>query len=104
MLFRSCGVLREKPVTRMHGIATGATCHVHEFIDAKIAFARRRRADEIGFIGKADVKRFAVDITEDGDGADAQLAAGAQDAHGDLTAIGDQDFPEHGWFAIAAGF
>src|SRR2546423_430760 len=34
-----------------------------------------------------DVERLAVDITEDRDGANAKLAAGAQDAHGDFTAI-----------------
>ena len=73
----------------MHGIAAGAASHVHKFIDAKIAFAGRRRTDGIGFIGEADVERFAVDIAEDGDGADTQLATGAQDAHGDFTAISD---------------
>ncbi len=50
------------------------------------------------------MKRFAVDIAEDCGGADAQLAAGTQDAHSDLTAIGDQDFPEHGWFAMQRDF
>ena len=79
----------------MHGIATGATRYVHELVDREIAFARRRRADGVGFIGEADVKRFAVGITEDGDGADTQLTAGAQDAHGNFTAIGNQDFLEH---------
>ena len=88
----------------MHGIATGATRHVHELVNAEITFARGRRADGVGFIGKADVQGLAVDLTEDGGGADAQLAAGAQDAHGDLTAIGDQDFPEHGWFAMQRDF
>ncbi len=31
-----------------------------------------------------------------GDGLDAELAAGAQDAERDLAAIGDDDFVEHG--------
>src|SRR5262249_50687587 len=36
--------------------------------------------------------RFA----EDHGGADAQLPAGAQDAHGNLAAVGDEDLAEHG--------
>ena len=32
-----------------------------------------------------------------GDGLDAELAAGAQDAERDLAAIGDDDFVEHAW-------
>ncbi len=92
---RQSGVFREKPIARMYRIATGAARYIHELINAKIAFARGRGADGIGFIGEAHVKRLAIGITEDGDGADAQLAAGAQDAHGNLTAIGDQDFFEH---------
>src|SRR5207249_10505128 len=36
-----------------------------------------------------------VDIAGDGDGADTQLATGAQDAHGDFTPISDQNFLEH---------
>src|SRR5262249_50748276 len=64
--------------------------------------------------------RAAVGIGENGHGADAHLAAGAHDAHGDLTAVGDQDLPEqallregahrsrrgvpaHGWFHSKAG-
>jgi hypothetical protein len=41
------------------------------------------------------VERFAIDIAEDGDGANTQLATSAQDTHGDFTAIGDQNFLEH---------
>ncbi|HEX7166286.1 MAG TPA: biotin--[acetyl-CoA-carboxylase] ligase [Acidimicrobiales bacterium] len=32
----------------------------------------------------------------DGDGGDAELTAGAHDAHGDLAPVGDEDLPEHG--------
>ncbi len=79
----------------MERIATGAPRHVHELINREVAFTRGRRADGVGFIGEANVERLAVDITEDRDGANAKLAAGAQDAHGDFTTIGNQDFLEH---------
>ena len=84
----------------MNGVAAGTAGDVHEFVDAEIAVACRRGADGIGFVCEADVQGFAVDFTEDGGGADAQLAAGAQDAHGDFTAIGDQDFSEHAVWAM----
>jgi hypothetical protein len=46
------------------------------------------------------VERFAVNLAENRYAANAQLAAGAQDAHGDFPAIGNQDFPEHGPLAL----
>jgi hypothetical protein len=84
----------------MDGVAAGAAGHVHELIDAKITFARGCRANGISFVGEADVKACAVDFTEDDDGTDAKFATGAQNAHGDFPAIGDQDFFEHALFAV----
>ena len=42
------------------------------------------------------VQGLAIGLGEDGDGRDAHLAAGANDTHRDLTAIGDQDLREEG--------
>ncbi len=39
--------------------------------------------------------RAAVGFAEDGDGLDAELAAGADDPQGDFTAVGDQNALEH---------
>ena len=50
---------------------------------------------QIGVVGHAHVQRRAVGFGVDGDGLDAELAAGADHAHGDLAAVGDQDFLEH---------
>src|SRR6185437_12859331 len=79
----------------MEGVAARTARDVDYLVNAKITFARRSGADRIGFVGKANVERFAIDVAENRGGADAQLAAGAQDAHGDFTAIGNQYFPEH---------
>ncbi len=73
----------------MHGIATSAARHVHKLFNAEITLARGCRANRVGFIGEADMQRLAINITENRRGADAQLAASTQDAHGDFTAIGD---------------
>ena len=75
-------------------------CIRDRFVDAEITFAGRRGADEVGFVGEADMEGGAVGFAEDGDGADAEFAAGAEDAHGDFAAIGDQDFVEHADLAM----
>src|ERR1700693_4887534 len=79
----------------MHRIATSAAGDVHKFIDAEGTFARGRGTDGIGFIGKTNVERFAVDVAEDSGRPYPKFAAGAKDAHSGFTAIGDQDFREH---------
>ena len=42
------------------------------------------------------MERVAVELGVHGDGGDAELAAGPDDADGDLAAVGDQDLCEHG--------
>ena len=44
---------------------------------------------------KRHVQRVRVGLGVDGHGRDAELAAGADDAHGDLAAVGDEDLLEH---------
>ena len=97
---RQSGVFGEETVAGMNGVAAGAARDVHDFVDAEIAFAGGGRADGVGFVGEAHVEGFAVHVAEYGCGADAEFAAGAQDADGDLAAIGDQDFLEHAVLAM----
>src|ERR1700674_239769 len=94
------GVFGEKAVAGMDGVAAGAAGDVDELVDAEIAFARGRGAEGVGFVGEADVEGGAVGFAEDRDRADAEFAAGAEDAHGDFAAIGDQDFVEHAGLAM----
>ena len=69
-----------------------------DFVDVEIAFARGGGADRVGLVGEADVEGFAIDFAEDGDGTDAEFAAGAEDADCDFSSVGDQDFFEHEGF------
>src|SRR5262249_51121014 len=64
-------------------------------VNAEIALARRRRADGVSFVGQPNVQRFAVCVAKHRDRLDAEFAARAENAHGNLAAIGDQDFLEH---------
>src|SRR5580700_11094815 len=80
----------------MDRIAAGTACHVDYFFNAQITFARRCGAYWIGLIREANVERFTVNLAENRNTANAQLAAGAQDAHRAFPAIGNQDSPKHG--------
>ena len=64
----------------MDRIRAGFARDVQNLVGAQVRFARRRRPDEICFIGVAHVQRIAIDIGIDGDGVNAQLAAGALNA------------------------
>ena len=88
-------VLGEESVAGMNRIAARRARHADDFRDREIALARRRGANGISLVRQANVQGGAIRLAVNGDGRDTELAAGAQDAHGDLAAIGDQDFPEH---------
>src|SRR6202007_582844 len=79
----------------MDGVATGTARDVDELVDAKIAFARGCGADRVSLVGEADVQGGAVHFAVNADRGNVQFAAGAEDADGDFTAIGNQDFTEH---------
>ncbi len=89
------GVFREEAITRMKCIAARAARHLDQFVNTEIAFTRRRGADGVGFVGQPDVQRFAVGLAKNGNGLNAKFAARANDTHGDLAAISNQDFLEH---------
>ena len=52
-------------------------------------------ADGDGLIRKACVEAVAIGFGVNGDRANAQIFAGADDAQGDLAAVGDQNFFKH---------
>ena len=66
-------------------------------VHPQIAFRRWRWSDVLGFVGQANVQRAAVGIRENRDAADLHLAQRANDAHGDLATIGDQNPSKHAW-------
>ena len=88
------GILAEESVAGMDGFGAVLAGGVENAVDAQVAFGGGRGADVLGFIGHAHVERGAVGIGVDGDGGDAHFAQRADDAHGDLAAVGDQDLAE----------
>src|SRR3954468_4414598 len=78
----------------MDGVGTRRARDREEALDHQIALERRGGPDRIGLIGQLHVERLAIGLREDGDGGDALLAARADDPHGNLATIGDQDLLE----------
>ena len=92
---REGSILGEEAPARMDGVALGRGCGGDEGRDAQIAVGRERRPDVNRALGEADVEALAVGGRVHGDGLDAELATGADDADRDLAAVGDQDPLEH---------
>ncbi len=95
-------VLGQEAVSGMDRLRAGALRGGDDLVDHQIAFARRRRADEHGFVGHAHVAAHGVGFGIDRDGGDAHAARRLDDAAGDFAAIGDEDLVEHGvsWFPL----
>ncbi len=53
-------------------------------------------ADAVGLVGLETVQGEAVLMGVEGDGANPQLVGRAEDADGDLAAVGDQQLPDRG--------
>ena len=80
----------------MNGIRPGALGDFDDFVHPQVTLAGRRGAEQIRLIGVPDMQPIAIHFGVDGDGADPQFAARANDANGDLAPIGNEDFFEHG--------
>ena len=63
---------------------------------------QRIAEDRVALVGLADPDAFRVDLGKHGDAGDAQLFAGADNAQGDLAAVGDQYFAD--FFHVALRF
>ena len=98
------GVFRQEAVAWMDRLGACGKRRGNNPVTAQIAFADRRGADMHRFVGHLDMQGSRVSIRIDGDGTHAELARGADDAAGDLAAIGDQDVAEHGASAARACF
>ena len=78
----------------MHRVGAGLAGRVEDVLHHEVRLRRWGRADAHSFVREADVERVGVGIGVDGHGRDAPLAAGPQDADGDLPAVGDEQFAD----------
>ena len=80
----------------MHRIRAGAGGDRKQLGDVEIRVGRGIALQRVRLVGHARVKRIEVDIGIRGHGAHAVVGTGADDANGDLAAVGDQDFLHRG--------
>ena len=86
--------LGKEAVAGVDGLGAVVGGDFDDLLELQVGLAGRRRADVESLVGVAGVDGVAVSVGVDGDGADGQLAAGPEDAHRDLAAVGDQDLLE----------
>ena len=85
------GVLGEEAVAGVHAVGAGALGDREDLLDRQVGVAGRGAVERVGLVGEAYEQRIAVGLGVDRDAADAGVLAGADHAHGDLSAVGDQD-------------
>ena len=89
------GVLGQEAVAGMDGVDLVLPGQGDDAVDVEIGADRLAGlADPVGLVGLEAVQGEAILVRVDGHGADAQLMGRAEDANGDLAAIGDQQLPE----------
>ena len=92
-------VLGEEAVAGVDGLGAGLLRRADDVRDVEVALAGRRRPDADRLVGEPDDRGLRVGGRVDGHRLDAQLAAGARHAQGDLAAVGDQDLLEHAGYS-----
>jgi hypothetical protein len=76
-------------------LGAGADGGLEHPLDRQVAVRGGRRPDRDGDIGEPGVQRTGVRVAVHRDRPDAHLAQGADDADGDLAAVGHEDCLEH---------
>src|SRR6516225_4951927 len=79
----------------MDRLGAGGARGLDERGDVEVALASRCRPDAHRLVGLAHVARGGIRIGVDRHGADVHAPRGAEDAAGDLAAVGDQEALDH---------
>ena len=87
---REGGVLGKEAVARVDRVRAGRSGGLDERRGVEVALARARRPDVHSLVGSAHVERRLVRVGIHGDGGEPELAAGADDANGDLAPVRDK--------------
>ena len=88
-------ILGQEAVAGMNRIAARGLCHGDHAPDVEIG-CRALSFQRPGLVDPPDVQRRGVVLRMDAHGGDAEFGGSLGDAYGDFTAIGDQEFFEHG--------
>ena len=92
---RELRVLGQEAVTRVHRFSAGLLAGGDDLVHHQVGLFRGRRADAHAFVGEFHMQRALVRLRIHGNGGDAHLAGGLDDAAGDFPAVCNQYFLEH---------
>ena len=98
---RERGVLREESVAWMDRLRARLLRRSEDLVGDEVRLRGHVAVERHRHVRHARVQRFRVPVRVDRDGLDVHLARGADDAQGDLAAVGDEDALEHGARRIA---
>jgi hypothetical protein len=90
------GVFRQEAIAGVNGLGARNLAGGDNLRDVQIGLGRRGRADADAFIGQPHPHGASIGFGMDRDRGNAHFLARPMDAEGDLAAIGDEDFVEHG--------
>ncbi len=96
------GVFRQEAVAGMDRFGAGGARRFQDAVGVEVAFRNGSRPDADRLAGHGDMQRMPVGFGIDRDGGDPHPIQRSDHAAGDLAAIGDQDFSEHGGFPLYA--
>ena len=91
------GRLGEEAVAGVDGVGAGAAGGVDQQVGAQVGVGGGRARQVHGGVAGGDVQGVGVGVAEHGDRADAEAAARAGDAAGDLPPVGDEHCVDHGF-------
>jgi len=89
-------VFGQETVARVNGLGSRGLGRGNDFVGDQVALAAGGRPEQHGLVGQTDMAGFTIRLGVHRDGGDAHLPRGSDDAAGDLAAVGNQDFFEHG--------
>jgi hypothetical protein len=81
----------------MNHIHIGDLRRADDAVNTQVTFRRRRLADANRLVRHLHMHRIGVHLRINGDGADVQLLAGANNPNRNFSAIGNQNFFKHGF-------
>src|SRR5919108_187390 len=85
----------EKAIAGVDGLGAARQSGLDDALDDQVAFDRRRRADQIGFVSHLDMQGVAICLGVYRDRTDPELSACPDHTDGDFAAVGDEDLAEH---------
>ena len=85
-------ILRQETVAGMNGVGTALPGGGQQSLDIEIGLRRRRGTDLDGFVGQLHRQGVGIGGAVNLNGRNALFPGRADDPHGDLTPIGDQQF------------